>query len=604
MAGNGLLMDIDDVQIAILDENIKTTNEISSDLSAQLAMLARINRQAVYSVTPLVQKIHALKLRQENLHAIDEKVGEVKAYANKVRKLLDVLDSNANSGLNGTASIQKYIEALDGLDKVNDELKGGELGGFEGLKESLGEGLLDGELALKTSLMNKMKQISEIQMKTKGKGNVKGLIEEVRLIYAYLTDARDMSLDDTMLRDRTNFVKRELSVIKPYKPTVNKDQNYIYDGAPNGNTFPDYTTTIKNIISREIIFINELFQGLVDQNTLPRIVNKMVRPITDAYIYEVNVLIEFIDMRKASYNTMYYEVATGINLMTGWMVDHGLEPSNTLRELSMRCNKEAQNTFKDFFDYVKARYDEMTVSENGVEKLNNTFMLIATRMHKMTIFRSYQLEFISRLSINEWLPKSLPAGFMSEKDVSTDSQFLLSTFYSDVIEYSFYLLTNKFLKKRSEEELGVMLLFNLDGLQNLLEGKSVLKQIIGKRGIERYEKLKKKAMDKAVSPWSSLASSLMFASTKQGDNLSMSNKELGKFIDDFNVKFEELSSRFRHKEVPVFFRQQMVADVSKTLVPSYKIFYAHASGAGGKSVAKHLQLSPEDLAQRLTALGR
>lgn len=605
-------MDIDEVQIAILEENIKTTNEISTDISAQLAMLARINKQAIYSVTPLMYKIHDLNIREKNLHAIDDKVSEVKSYASKVRRLIDSLDQGIDNGMESTGDIQKYINSLDGLDQINRELNGGQsLGGFEGLKESLGEGILNGELSLKNSLLTKMKQVCQIQSQNENNNSdkvINKLIEEMRLIYAYLTNDRDMtSLEDVMLRERINFIKRDISKIKLNKPNINKDQNYIYDGAANGFSFPDYTNNIKIIINRENLFINKLFQGLV--NSLPRIINKVNRIIIDGYIYELNALIEFIEMRKSSYNTMYYEIATGTNMIISWMYENQIEINNTLQQLTDRCNNEAKNTFNEFFEYIRNRYNEMIINEDNNETLNNTFMLIATRIHKLTIFRSYQIEFISKLKINEWLNNiNLPNGFLIEKDNSNDSQFLLSTFYSDLIEYSFYSLSNKYenINKR-EEDIGIILLFNLDGLQNLLEGKSILKQIIGKRGVERYERLKKKAMDKAVSPWSKLTASLMMASTKQGGQLSMNSKELVKFIDEFNIKFDDNCSQFRRKEMPDYFRKQMISDISKTLIPSYKIFYSNINGSGGasnKNVAKHVQYSPEDLSGRLSQLGR
>lgn len=609
-------MDIDEVQIAILDENIKTTNEISTDISAQLAMLARINKQAIYSVTPLMYKIHDLSIREKNLHAIDDKVSEVKSYASRIRRLIDSLDQGIENGMESTGDIQKYINSLDGLDQINRELNGGQsLGVFEGLKESLGEGILDGELSLKNSLLTKMKQVCQIQTQMQNNNNnnsdkvVNKLIEEMRSIYAYLTSDRDMtSLEDVMLRERINFIKRDISKIKLNKPNINKDQNYIYDGAVNGFSFPDYTNNIKNIISRENLFINKLFQGLV--NSLPRVINKVNRIIIDGYIYELNSLIEFIEMRKSSYNTMYYEIATGTNMIISWMYENQIEINNTLQQLTDRCNNEAKNTFKEFFEYIKDRYNEMIINEDNNETLNNTFMLIATRIHKLTIFRSYQIEFISKLKINEWLNNiNLPNGFLVEKDNSNDSQFLLSTFYSDLIEYSFYLLSNKYenINNKKEEDIGIILLFNLDGLQNLLEGKSILKQIIGKRGVERYERLKKKAMDKAVSPWSKLTASLMMASTKQGGQLSMNNKDLIKFIDEFNIKFDDNCLQFRRKEMPDYFRKQMISDISKTLIPSYKIFYSNINGGGGassKNVAKHVQFSPEELSGRLSQLGK
>lgn len=592
MSNSGLYMDVDDVEIAILEENVRTTNEICGDISKQLTMLARLDKQTIVSINPLMNKIYELKIRQKNMHEIEERVSVVRTYASRIRELLDSLDPNL---LNSETDIQHYIGSLDGLDAINGQLEKEGLSGFEGLKESLGEGILDGELALKAELMNKLRNAGS------GGEPEEQSLQSIRLIYGYLTSGREMSLEDLVVRERINVIKRELTKIRPTKPVLNKDQNYIYDGSGGANGgFPGYSKLIKNILLRETHITKGMFQGLVASGTLNKIIGKILRPITDTYIYELNSIIEFIEGRRLSYNTMYYEISNGVNSLVSWMFENQFEPSDTLQQLSVRCAAEAQNTFRGFFEYIKNRYEEMVVGD-GAETLNNTFMLVATRMNKLTVFKEYQLDLLSKMQINEWLPAELPSGFMSEKNVSSDEHFLLSTFYSDIIEYSFYLLASKLKSRRSQEEIGIMLLFNLDGLQNLLEGKSGLKQIIGKRGMERYERLKKKAMDRAVSPWSALTAKVMMASTKQNGQLSMNSKELVKFLDEFNSTFDRLCVELKRKEMPAYFRSQMVSDVTKTLVPSYKIFCASVGGLG--SIQKHLKLSPAELSQRLSQLG-
>lgn len=594
---NGMMLAVEDVQIAILDENIKTTNDISSQLSTQLASLARVNKVAVRSVQPLMRQIHELKVRQRNLHAIEQKVHEVKSFAGKIRGFFDIMDGEIKNGsLDDVKSIERYIGALNGLETLTREVGAQRLDGFDGLKESLENGIPNAEMTLKQQLFNKMKMINDPKLDR----DVKGIIAEIRVLFAYLTETRGMRVEDDLMRERQNYIKRELTRAKPSTPTVNNDMNFIYDGCPsNAVSFMQYTQHIEKIISREMMLITDLFKGLV--SSMPRLLSKTVRLITDSYVMELKSLIDFIDMRKLAYNTMYYEIASGSEGMIEWMYSQHLEPSNTLRDLSDKSKKQAQNSFAYFFEYIKARYAEMK-SEQFSETLNNTFMLIATRINKMALFRDYQLDFISTMTINSWLPAITPTGFISEKSSSTDPQFLLGSFYSDCIEYSFYSLATKFQGQRSEEDIGIMLLFNLDGFQSLLEGTSNLKQIIGQRGMERYERLKKKAMDKAVSPWSILTARLMAASTKQGDQLSMGNKELGKFVEEFYSTFDDLCLQFKSKDVPAFFRKQMATDISKTLVPSYKIFYAHVRAAGAKGAIKHLTMTPEQLATRLSDL--
>lgn len=109
-------------------------------------------------------------------------------------------------------------------------------------------------------------------------------------------------------------------------------------------------------------------------------------------------------------------------------------------------------------------------------------------------------------------------------------------------------------------------------------------------------------MDRAVMQWSTLTARIMQASTLSGSNLSMSQKDLVKFIEEFNITFQELQTTFQRMDIPPYFRKQLVQDITKTLVPSYKIFHAYAGQTGGRSVAKHLTLTPSQLADELSKM--
>jgi hypothetical protein len=579
-------VDMDDLEIALLEENIRTTNEISNDISSQLLNLSRLNKNAVYSIAPLMSKIQELKKRRDNLQLIENKVSDVKVYALRIRNLLNDLDSDI---LNNNSGIDKYINALDQLDEINDELNNVGLSGFEGLKESLGEGVLDGELALKAELLKRVKI----------KNNNDSELLLLHKIYVYLSEVRQMSLEDAIIRERGVMIKRLLVNIHPDRPVVNKDQNYIYDGVlPNSRGFMQFSQELIGAALSESEFARAIFGSNFDG----RIITKFLRPITDSYIYELKSLMEFVDSRLNNYGTLYYELSKGSNEFIQWLIKHGSSPSDTLNQLSQQCLKCAQETFKNFFNYMKERYNEMIIPSSH-DTLNTTFMLLATRINKLTAFRQLQLEIINQLELHSWLPKVLPPGFQPDRAVSHDAQYLLGSFYSDVLEYALYALSEKYtLAGLSEEDVGVMLLFNLDGIQNLLEGQSTLRQIIGQKGLERWEKLKKKAMDKAVLPWSQLAAKVMVAATQQGGQLSMGSKEIGKFADEFNGTFDNLCGRLRAKSVPPFYRSQLVNDVVKTLVPTYKVFYQYATATGNGSGGKKLKYNPRELQDKLGML--
>lgn len=587
-------MDVDDVQIAILDEAINSSSELSLDISSEMNKLAVLNRQAINKAAPLMRQISALKMKQKNLHAIENKVSAVKSYAGRISESLDALQSQLKSGFNDQKDIERYANALHQLQNIDIELQNVNLTQFQGLNKSLDQAISNGLINMQQALLQKVEKIGIIQLNGGSNAESDNLIKQSRYIYKYLLQEKNISLEQEIIEERVIFIKQEISKIKPVKPTINADQNYIYDGAKS-SSFPDYTKLVKSAINREVAFITKFFDGLT--NSLAKIVNIVIVPITDSLVSELTSMIDFISKNRNSYNTLYYELAVGAESMISWMNEYKLKYPSKLTELVQKCIKGAENTFSEFFHYIKESF--ANVSSNNNSSLNNTFFLINTRMNKLTAFKSYQLDYIASIKINAWLPQILPQGFISEKMESTDPRFLLGSFYSDIIEYSFYLLAEKYKNTLSEEDIGIALLINLDGLQSLLDGKSSLKQIIGKRGVERYEKLKKKAMDKAVSPWSTLTAQIMQASTMQGDNISMNNKDLIKFLDDFNIRIEELLKVLKTKEIPPFFRTQMISDIKKTLIPGYKIFFINISKQGGKSISKHIVYSPEKLENEL-----
>ncbi|KGK34540.1 hypothetical protein JL09_g6312 [Pichia kudriavzevii] len=69
----------------------------------------------------------------------------------------------------------------------------------------------------------------------------------------------------------------------------------------------------------------------------------------------------------------------------------------------------------------------------------------------------------------------------------------------------------------------------------------------------------------------------------------MSQKDLVKFIEEFNITFQELQTTFQRMDIPPYFRKQL-------------IFHAYAGQTGGRSVAKHLTLTPSQLADELSKM--
>ncbi|ODV84450.1 hypothetical protein CANARDRAFT_200742 [[Candida] arabinofermentans NRRL YB-2248] len=598
---NKVVIDVDEADLSVLEENLKLTNELTNKLAINLREMSELNYKAVKSVNPLMLKINRLKIQQKNFQSTLKLVDDIKGYAQHIK----TLDKSLNScgDLNTMAKINSFCSIVTEYQSLRKKLEARRMNDFEGLVKGLNDSIRDSDVTLKFEFIGKLKTLGKNAQSNEFGDFSKedqALIRHLALIQSHMHNIRGKSLIDTVIKERADFNLKILRSKEATIPNLVKDQNYLYDGDKSSNSFLNYSMFFTSLMTSESDFLSKF---LTDFSELRQVLAQIFKSCLDEYTTQFNKFSTFVENHKLQYGTMMFEIRKGVLSVVSRLTKFGISPPTELSSLVDSTNEECRAIFGYFFKFIEQRYSELILGDQVSETLNNTFMSIVTRMVKLSSFGESLLEAIQGMPNGSWLPSNRPFGFQEVKTDTRDPNYLLSIYFGDIIELNYYHLENKYKPKMPEEDLGIMLMFNLDGLQNLIESSNSLRHILGQQGVQRYEKLKKKTMEKATSGWTNMTTKLMRASTKQGANLNASTKELKILVDEFNRDFDENFKKIQNKKLPPFFKKQLVQDINMMLAPAYRVFYTNLSAdSSTKSILKHLKYDVNTLQNKITSI--
>lgn len=601
--------------LALLEENLSSLSEFSTKISTSLATISKSNSKAISNLGPLLNEIEQSKTMEYNLEKVYGKIGRMEEYGSKTNAILEsmqeIIYNNSKSnkfkqlGSFGHLAnlkvndLEKYIGYFENLLSIEKEMNGKNITIFKGLRDALDKGVDEGEITLKRSVKLKLRAIADIQRElVKGENvNLGTLIDELKYLYSYLIK-RGFKLDDTIIQERKDFARKNCDSIQFIWHSIGNDKNDIYTGK-SGKRFMEFTTRIQEWMIVESNFIYAFFKELQSNTAISGIIEEILQTHLNAFSTGLNNAVTDISKNKTVYATMFFEVALSTNRIIEWLNKHKINvPSNLLHMLDM-ATSESIAVFRDWFTYINNMFAQAQRLEHP--SLISEYTMIIGRLKNFANLHEEELHFISLMKPGEWLPENSPKNFPKALPTA-EPRMMLSYFYSDIIIYAFYILLAKYEPFFSDEDIGVMLLQNLDASRALIDH-NTLRSILGQQGTERLAKLNKKAMDKAAAPWSNLASKIMEASTMAtagSGSVSMRSKDLNKFVEDFNIKFDELCLGLSNKPVMQHFKQQLVKEVQSTLVPAYMVFYKKVHTVKG---VKHLKTEAE-VKSKISALGQ
>ncbi|GMF52501.1 unnamed protein product [[Candida] boidinii] len=129
MALDKVVIDVDEADLSVLDENLKATSELTSQISAALNQAANRNILGVKSVQPLLGRIRQLKVSQKNINSTLGVISNIKHYAKRANDLETHL--NEQQDLDGVQAIDAYCNHLSNSDKLLEEIKSANISEYE-----------------------------------------------------------------------------------------------------------------------------------------------------------------------------------------------------------------------------------------------------------------------------------------------------------------------------------------------------------------------------------------------------------------------------------------------------------------------------------------
>lgn len=559
---------VNDVSLAMLEENMAALGHLASTAGAQLEAVARNNRSAIHNLAPLMSQITKSRKLEANLDEIYARIGHMQEYNDRTFQVLETMDRSKS--MDTLAQIEDYTASMDKLDSIQVEMKTKNVKVFKGLRDSLDKGYEKGEVELKRRLKAKLSQIGNCQRDVVHGGDelpLKPLMVQCKAIYDYLTFKRKVNINDLVINERIENAIANVENFKPAMPDIGNDQNDIYVGK-DGRPFENFTNMLQQFMIEETNFISVLFKGT--SNSISELSSDIIDVYLNGYVNGLNYTIGQISRRKISYCTLYFELALSTSKMIQWLNKHRISVPSTLSSLMDITNKEALLVFQDFFSYASSLFQTSPKSSNP--SLSSEFNMILNRLKNFEGLYNDELHFITKFKYQEWLPTGFPKSFISlPSDQTTDPRLMLSTFYTDVIIWSFHLLEDKY-KNDDSQVIGIMLLSNYDTAQSMIQS-GKLRNILGQNGIDRISKLQKKALDKATSGWSGLCAETMKAATTTGDgSVFLSKSNMKAFIEMFNSTLETQCANFKSNPAAAHFSSVIIQEIEGTLLPVYAMF--------------------------------
>ncbi|KAG7882849.1 hypothetical protein KL905_003755 [Ogataea polymorpha] len=246
-AGSEIAIDVDEADMSILDENLKSTDELTATLSAKLHRVSTSSALAIKSINPLMVKINRLKVQQRNFQNVFKLVENIRDYAEEISSLDKSMSTF--SGLNSVSQITSFCNIVDKYQRIQHELESRNLNDFEGLRKGLDSSLRDADVTLKFEFINKLKTLSK---RLKSNGNKYGkeeddIIVQLKLMYDFMKRSRAKNMLDTLIKERADYNLSTLRALNLDLPTLVKDQTYYYDGDKNQRYFVNYSKTLQTL---------------------------------------------------------------------------------------------------------------------------------------------------------------------------------------------------------------------------------------------------------------------------------------------------------------------------------------------------------------------
>ncbi|KGQ85707.1 exocyst complex protein EXO70 [Candida albicans P78042] len=649
-------LDVDEADVAVLNQNLIRSKELFESIGKSLHKISTKSQTASSTINPVLKQVNQLTTNKHEVENGLKLLQEVSENASKINDLENLLN---NSIENSPGGIKSYLINLNQSKNLLSQIKTqSKFKQFKGILYNF-ENLIDRS-------ETKVQKYYQDLINGKDSRAIIDKRDEIKLIFQYFSNPQTKSTSNsggneeyvTKLYVRARS-KRLIEKLKPIesstKPAVKANANIPYEKGTNGIT--KYTDVLSGEIEQELIILNEC-----------QLSTHLIGPIVEESISRYNGIIN-------KYNQVYFktpqEIVDNVILILE-VLNNLIDFKVKLKQIGLNRTLEQSNFINTFEQYLETN---SVIFKEFIQAIDNRFQNLGkfneintqevivelmSKLRRLSEFKLALLQLIKNYSIGQWLVSQPPMRFVnvfssvipnSQPQANSDGEedevmqeYLLSSFYSDVIDAiminieiglkkntsggdslpsssSTSASTNATsgtsslsLNKKSTQ--GFILIKNLFMLESIVNRSQYLYQSLGSLGEERILRLKNRFLKLFLDDWShasyiiirdmttiatqsaqhqqSQQQSSNTIGTGGGTVTNLSNKEKDQVKDlfkNFNESFEEALFNYqKYNFGDAILKKYLSNEIKKLILNTYfKLYDKYGNSDFTKNKSKYVK---------------
>lgn len=588
-------VDIDEADVAVLNQNLGKSKELFSALSQSLNNISKKSATASTKIKPVLRDVNKLNNNKQQIDKGLELLKDVSNYASKASQYESVLNNSID-----LIGLKKFLDTLIKSQKLLKEMKVN-IKNFTGILINF-ENSIDKSQGTLISYfkksINKLNLLNNGSLKTN---------QDIYLIINYFynrSNSEKQQINEVfvkaLLKQISSLLLQHAAKCTPLK----RSPGVPYERGSNGinlyiketNQVIDTIVTLLNDMVSNLSNFDEILKDRLLQEILGGLINEEMSKIVDNYGGLMSNLIDN--------DVLILEVIERLNEFERKLNVNNLVISKfpKYRESYERLLNGGREIFKELVQFAEAKI-------NKVEKINErtipeiTVELIS-RERKISEFNKALNILIKGSKLGGWLDiKPNGVKFVNvytsvvpitpESGIDeTSSEFLLLSYFSDLIDCIMINIeigiknnnsNNSEMMKKSTQ--GFHLIKNMILIENIISRSNLLFTSLGSIGIERINKLKNRFLKLFLDDWNYASyiiirdmTAITTTNAMNSNNSSgFSNKEreqIKELFKNFNESFEEAIKNYEKFSITDnSLRNYLKNEIKKLIINAYFKLY-------------------------------
>ncbi|KAK9372436.1 Cullin repeat-like-containing domain protein [Lipomyces chichibuensis] len=596
-----------------LEQALKKTDILAQHIAVSLARLGGASTTIENAIKPISGSTQTYTNISKNVEATVSELEVVRSYQ-------AVFEEEEPRIRRGNLEVVEYSQSISRLKAAIKSLEGSPLKSSQQVTLRMNQLINTAVSNVRDRYRKALIGVSPI---SKGDNNVEFVTEipeatikdlSIMVDFFMVTDASAAAPIYADIRGK--YIMHNLSVLSEtaIKTEIKRVNGFYRKGTSSFKLYMD--TLLKAMVAEEKI-IRKIFKATADIQGALTATLKDLEKSFQAALQAINIVI-----RKNLITDCFYafDVIEQIHAASGELLLATENPLFNLESCSKELRKTAQDSFQEILRHIEAVVSGLPGLPIDFAVLDITKQVMGwvmrladydTTLASLLIPLGSPAAWSLRLSYQSTFSTATGSGTPNSSYMGTE---ILSLFISEIFDD---LLVNIEAKARAQYKkvtrVGLQVIANLLYVERAVRSSTVVLAVLTSgTGVDRLDKVRKRALNMFLDGWKVCASYLMdvtivrSASTASGGKGIMSSKDrdvIKEKFRNFNTTFEELIAKFKEYNFADTELRRYLAKEVAFVSPLYQRFYEkHKSGEFSKHTEKYIKYNKLQLDQLLASL--